>query len=217
METQNFDHIVCSDRTAAEDLRRYAEALGRGVPTFSFDSPRVEEVRRVRRRDIAGPTVYVPSIMVGDSVVIGAGYFEDTWYHRWHVALLDAMSERSDVQFVWKAMPGSNQAVDPIREMIEERRLPNVTFRSDPFLRVLPHAGRVFTDYPSTAFFEAMHVGCPVLALVFSRFARVRPSAAALFEPVLRTCADEGEALAYLHAFLDDDPSASVLRGRALP
>jgi hypothetical protein len=65
---------------------------------------------------------------------------------------------------------------------------------------------RVFTDYPSTALYETVHLGKPVLAITFPRFCVVRPLAAARFAPVLRACDTEDEALAQIKSFLDADP-----------
>ena len=70
---------------------------------------------------------------------------------------------------------------------------------------------RVFTDYPSTALYEAVHLRKPVLALSFERFFVLREKAAARFRQVLRVCQTEDDALQYLGEFINDPPSQWIL------
>jgi hypothetical protein len=210
-ETQNFDHLVCSDPTLPSDLLQDAAALNVKAPTFSFESPRHSEIRRSRVLADDGPTVYVPTFLVGDSTQVGGGQFDDAWYHRWHLMLLDLMASRTDKRFVWKGLPSSDQSLDPMPRLIAARGLANVEYRSEPFLRVLPSASRVVIDFPSTALYQAVRARRAVLALVFPRFAQLRATAVELFAPLLRTCADENAALAHLDGFLSDDRRHWVL------
>jgi hypothetical protein len=217
-ETQNFDRLLYSDPTVAGDLSKGAAELGLPAPAFEFDAPRARELRRRRHRRHAGATdtvVYVPAPLTGDTVGPD-GTFDDAWYHRWHLRLLDAMAAWSDVRFIWKGLPDSDLALDPVPTIIAERALSNVEYRSASFLRVLPDAGRALIDFPSTALYETVHAGRPVLALAFRRFARLRPSAATLFAPVLRVCEDEDEALTHVDEFLRTPPERWVLPASVL-
>jgi hypothetical protein len=126
------------------------------------------------------------------------------------------MTARPDVQFIWKGLPSADQTYDPMPSMIAERNAPNVQYRADAFVRVLPDAARVITDFPSTALYETVHAGKPVLAIVFPRFARLRRSAAELFAPVLRVCEDEGDALRSVREFLETPAERWVLPASVL-
>jgi hypothetical protein len=117
--------------------------------------------------------------------------------------MLDLMGQRPDLRFMWKALPTSDQAVDPIPGLIAGRKLHNVEYEARPFIEIAGEVERVFTDYPSTALYEAVHLGKPVLGLIFPRFCAVRPAAAALFATVLRQCDTEEEALAAIREFVD--------------
>jgi hypothetical protein len=74
----------------------------------------------------------------------------------------------------------------------------------------------VFTDFPSTALHEAIHLRKPVLALVFPQFTELRSSAARDFAPILRQCEDEMQALTHLTRFLDDPPEQWTLEPTVL-
>jgi hypothetical protein len=215
-ETQNFEELAASDPTLDDDLRAAGVRLGVSPPRITNYSPRITALHEDARstRDVARDTnavCYVPGFLLGDSRSINGCNFDDAWYHRWHLRLLDLMSSRPDLRFVWKGLPSSDQAVDPVPSIIAERKLDNVAYEPLPFLKVVSGFNRVFTDFPSTALYECVHLGKPVLALAFPRFFSIRPSAAARFAPVLRECGDEDEALTHIRAFIDADPTPWVL------
>jgi hypothetical protein len=215
-ETQNFEELAASDPTMDDDLRAAGARLGVTPPRVTNYSPRTTALHEDARSK--GGTAchenavcYVPAFLLGDSRSINGCNFDDAWYHRWHLRVLDLMSSRPDLRFVWKGLPSSDQAVDPVPSIIAERRLDNVAYESLPFLKVVSGVNRVFTDFPSTALYESVHLGKPVLALTFPRFFSIRPSAAARFAPVLRECDDEDEALRHIRGFIDADPTPWVL------
>jgi len=219
-QTGDFDEFAASDPTMADELDTAAKTLGVVAPRVTYYAPRVTSLlESTRRRDDgagAGTICYVPSFLLGDSRYVGGCNFDDAWYHRWHLRILDLMASRPDLRFIWKALPSSDQAIDPIADVIAERGLVNVRYEARPFLKMVDEVGRVFTDYPSTALYETVHLGKPVLALTFPRFCVLRPSAAARFAQVLRACDTEEEALVQIGGFLDAAPELWTLPGRNL-
>ena len=220
-ETSNFDEFAASDPTMADELDRAAGMLGVAAPRVTYYAPRITALLatgRVRPPSVLhqGAVCYVPSFLFGDSRYVGACNFDDAWYHRWHLKVLGLMGSRPEIRFMWKALPSSDQSIDPIPGIIAERGLHNVTYESRPFTRVIGEVERVFTDYPSTALYETVHLGKPVLALTFTRFCVLRRSAAMLFAPVLRECDTEEEALDQLSRFLDADPELWTLPKRSV-
>ena len=190
-QTGDFDEFAASDPTMADELNTAAARLGVGAPRVTYYAPRITSLladARVRRGGMqgAGTICYVPSFLLGDSRYVGGCNFDDAWYHRWHLRILDLMCSRPDLRFTWKALPSSDQAVDPIATVIAERGLGNVTYEARPFVEVINQVERVVIDYPSTALYETVHLGKAVLALTFPRFCVVRPSAASRFAQVLR-------------------------------
>jgi hypothetical protein len=220
-QTVDFDEFAASDPTMADELDAAARALGVVAPRVTNYAPRIAALLEgpARRRedvDTRGAICYVPSFLFGDSRYVGGCNFDDAWYHRWHLRILDLMASRPDLRFTWKALPSSDQAVDPIAAVIAERGLHNVGYEARPFREVIGEVERVFTDYPSTALYETVHLGKPVLALTFTRFCVLRPSAATRFAQVLRECDSEEQALEQLSRFLDADPALWTLPKRSV-
>lgn len=220
-QTGDFDEFAASEPTMADELDAAAARLGVVAPRVTYYAPRITSLLKrapVGRRALpdAGTICYVPSILFGDSRYVGACNFDDAWYYRWHLRILDLMGTRPDLRFTWKGLPSSDQAVDPIPAIIAERDLRNVAYEGRAFTTVISEVDRVFTDFPSTALYESVHLGKPVLALTFPRFCTVRPSAASLFAKVLRACDTEDEALAQIREFLDAESDAWTLPKRSL-
>lgn len=211
-ELQNFEEMWVSDTTVPEDLRRAAALYSLPVPITRERSPRVQALAatnrsrsaRIRRQRRA--IGYVPAMLFGDSYALDAGYIDDAWYHRWHLRLLDRMAAAKEHRFVWKALPGSDQTDDPIPAIIQSRGIKNVSYDTRSFVKASVGLSRVFFDFPSTALYEAVHLRLPVLAVVFSRFVTVRPSAAARFGETVHECEDEDTALRYFDRFIKSAP-----------
>ncbi|MFI5287165.1 MAG: hypothetical protein ACHQ4F_12700 [Candidatus Dormibacteria bacterium] len=215
-QTVDFDEFAASDPTMEEELKTAAARLGVVAPRVTYYAPRITSLPtdpqpRHGASEAVRAICYVPSFLLGDSRYVGGCNFDDAWYHRWHLQILDLMCSRPDLRFIWKGLPSSDQAVDPIPALIAERSVGNVVFETRPFMEVIGEVARVFTDSLSTALYETVHMGKPLLALTFPRFCVVRPSAAERFARVLRACDTEEEALAQLTEFLDADPDAWTL------
>ena len=215
-QTVDFDEFAASDPTMEEELNAAAGRLGVVAPRVTYYAPRIASLPKGSQprhaASEAGRAIcYVPSFLLGDSRYVGGCNFDDAWYHRWHLQILDLMCSRPDLRFIWKGLPSSDQAVDPIPALIAERNASNIVFETRPFIEVIGEVARVFTNSLSTALYETVHMGKPLLALTFTRFCVIRPSAAGRFAPVLRACDTEQEALARLTEFLDADPDAWTL------
>ncbi len=214
-ETANFDELAASDPTMGEELTAAAARLGVDAPRVTYYAPRITALRESARSHGgvlgAGTICYVPAYLFGELRHVGGYNFDDAWAHRWHLRILDLMTSRPDLRFIWKGLPSTDQAVDPIPAIIAEREIRNVAYEARPFTRMVSEVNRVFTDFPSTAVYESVHLGKPILALTFPRFFAVRPLAAAQFAQVLRACDTEEEALELIRGFLDADPNLWVL------
>ncbi len=208
-QTRDFDEFAASDPTMVDELNAAAARLGVVAPHVTYYTPRVAALhtRGPAQVSRARTVCYVPSFLLGDSSYVGGCNFDDAWYYRWHLRLLDLMASRPDVRFIWKGLPSSDQSVDPIPEVIARRAPANVEYESRPFTEVAGEMERVFTDYPSTALYETVHLGKPILALTFPRFCVLRSAAAVQFAQVLRPCDSEEEALEQIVRFLDADPA----------
>lgn len=208
-QTNNAEEFAWSDPSLPADLQAGASRYGRPCPVFVGPGPRVTTLRRRGRRAAVRATIihpraicYVPAPFTADSYPVGSSYFQDSWYYRWQLALLDLMATEPALEFVWKALPAANETPDPIPQLLAERGLANVVYEVRPLPRVIGRMGKILMDYPSTGLFEAVHYRKPVLALYFPRFAEVRDAARVLFGPCLRPCHTEAAALDEVRTFL---------------
>jgi len=211
-ELQSFDRLAASDASLVDDLPEAADRLGAWCPAVVMSSPRVEQLRRRRRpAPPSAPTCFLPMFFLADAAQVGGHAVDDAWAHRWHLRLLALMAEHTEVQFIWKGLPSVDYVPDPLAELLRRKPVPNVRYDARPFQAVLPEVGRVICEFPSTGLYEAVHVGRPVLPLVFSRFVTVRSRGAELFRPALRACADADGALREVEEFLSADPISYVV------
>lgn len=211
-ETQNFEVLASTDPTVAADLATTATEIGARAPRVTGYAPRIHSLlkavkSRSQRADREDAVIYVPCPFSGDSNWIGAAYFDDAWYHRWHLRLLDFMAANPGTRFIWKALPSSDQAVDPIPDVIVERLLTNIRYERRHFHNVVRTGDRVILDFPSTTLYEAAHLGLATVAVSFSRFAHLRPDAAEIFASVLRVCDTEDQAIGHIQAFVAGERS----------
>lgn len=217
-ETQNFEEMCCSDPTVPEYLEQASRSLGTSVPEMRLASARVEEM--VRRAQSRGwqtrhasdlPFFYIPHFLTGDQHLIGTPYFEDAWYYRWQLKLLDLMIAHPEIEFVWKSLPSANEAYDPIPDVIRRKGPSNVRYEWKPLRNVVSEAGRILMDYPTTALYEAVHYRKPVLCVFFERLGAVRPGVQEIFGGSLKSCADEESALHRVAEFLASEASRYVV------
>lgn len=220
-ETVGFDEMIVSDASIPAHLRASATLLKTRSPTFLGNSPRVtvfsRRHRAQHRRWEQLPICYVPTMFVGDSQIIDGGYFEDAEYYRWQLRLLTIFAAYPGLQFVWKSLPTSNEAEDPIPERLEQLKLRNVEYRTEPFQALLDSVGRVLTDFPSTVAYEAAHAGHPLLALGHSRYIRPRPEAFNAFGVSAAVVDDWKAAAAAIERFIHAPPEHYIVPSGSLP
>ena len=128
-ETANFDELAASDPTMGDELSAAAARLGVDAPRVTYYAPRITALVENARTHSgvapgAGTICYVPAYLFGDSRHVGGCNFDDAWAHRWHLRILELMTTRPDLRFIWKGLPSTDQAVDPIPAIIAEREIP---------------------------------------------------------------------------------------------
>jgi hypothetical protein len=214
VEPQNFEEMCLSDPTRI-DLADQAASVGIHSPALHVSSPRIRSLpsRRTGETTRTIPVVaYVPVAFFGDFQYFGAGLFDDAWYCRWQLRLLDRFLNDETHHFLWKELPLSHsRPLDPIAAKLSSHPNPVVRLESRPFLSIAHEVDLFLTDYPSTALYEAAYIGLPCLGVAFDRFARLRPGAARLFGDSLRPCRDEDQALEAIDDFLTSGPQSHIV------
>ncbi len=203
-ETQNFDRMACSDPTVPADMSDAGATLGCPVPILDLWAPRLDGLVRRQHRKAQGrqrPICYLPTMATGDATLLVGCGFDDTWYFRWQLALLQTMGEHPNIPFVWKAVPPSSLATsDPLVALIAA--VPNVRYEIAPFTTLAHDVAALITDFSSTGLYEALAIGLPVLAISFTRFEDIRPRARQALGTVLQSCDDIPEGQGAVRRFL---------------
>jgi hypothetical protein len=204
--------MACSDPNLPASMAAPAAALGATLPVFSFSAPRIEDfqrrLRRPRRRAGATPLTvcYVPTGFQGENNQLCGAGFDDAWYARWQLQLLDAMARRPDIRFIWKAAPPGLQVdPDPLVHRVPPPGAEHIRYETAPFRSLTGEVDRVFLDFASTALFEAVHAGLPTLCVSFTDNEDLRVEARELLGPCLRSVVDEREALRLFEQFVETD------------
>jgi hypothetical protein len=96
-------------------------------------------------------------------------------------------------------------------EIIREKGYDNIRFNSQRLTLWFPFVDRVLLDIPSTAFFEGMFSGMPVLALYRPAYQLVRQNALGGFGASLRAYNSIDEGLGLVEEFVDGVNGRTIL------
>lgn len=132
-------------------------------------------------------------------------------YVKWHLALADFMAAQKQWHFIWKGLFQPNQDFDLIADYIHQNNFDNVSFQSGDLSQWLSVAGKVICDSPSTAYFEAMLAGIPVLSLYRPDDQRLRSNARTAYGASLEPYRTIAEGLEHIKAFLESDDTRFVV------
>ncbi len=126
-------------------------------------------------------------------------------YVKWHLALSDFMAQQKKWHFIWKGLFQPNQEFDLMDDYIKQNKYDNVSFQSGDLSQWLSVASRVVCDSPSTAYFEAMLSGVPVLSLYRPQDQRLRANAIKTYGVTLAPYSSIDEGLKKVREFLKCD------------
>ena len=174
--------------------------------------PKVNKPKKKQVKHVAPKTVvYVPTMYQWDNTSWTESRVSTTWYFSWHKELINYFSSRSDYNFIWKALPVSNDTYDPIPNMINDRKYNNIRYATEPFVKWIKKADLVLLDYPSTALYEAAVSGLPVMSLFYAPFNVNRESALKLFGKSLQPFSNFDEGIAKIENFLNSNTDEFVV------
>lgn len=155
--------------------------------------------------------VYVPKMYHWDNTFWCESRVPDTWYFSWQKELINFFSSMEDFNFIWKAIPASNEIYDPIPTLINDRGYKNIKYATEPFAKWIKKTDLVLLDYPSTALYEAAVSGLPVMSLYYAPFNVVRESAIKLFGRSLQAFSSFTEGIAKVDDFLNSCPDEFIV------
>lgn len=155
--------------------------------------------------------MYVSSLCLWDTKMWCNSYLPDSWYFTWQKTLLTYFSKRDDFNFIWNSKPHSDQVYNPIGDLINDKRYPNIRYSTKPLIKSLRDINMILLDYPSTPLYEGALSGLPVLSLLFKRFLDIRESALQLFGRSICPVYDFKEGIAEVEKFLNSDPKDFIV------
>jgi hypothetical protein len=212
MELQNFDIDISSHTELKEYFRRLANEIH--SPAKLYCSPhRLQNVKKMAyAREKRGNkiirknrVIYLPTFMVWDARTMQGAIYPDTWYYEFQKAVISYFSTRTEYTFVWKGLPASDAAYNPIPNFIKDNNFSNIEIATNPFTEHLLSADRVICDYPSTGFYESVIAGVPTMSLYHEALI-VRKSAVEYFGNLLKPFSNIPEAINHIDEFLNSNP-----------
>ena len=132
-------------------------------------------------------------------------------YLRYHYALVDYFHSREDYYFIWKALAQPFGRGDVIQRILKDKNISNIKFSTNSLKKWLPVVDRVICDVSSTAFFECIFTGLPVLAFYRPGSQKLWKEAHSLFGNSLQSSSTIGQSLNAIEEFLNDDPQKYVV------
>lgn len=211
-------HIYFTTNYEKEEYIKHRIKLGKfNTKVFQYQNrvrvlPNVNRPKSKPGRQTAPKTVvYVSNMYQWDNTFWNESRVPDTWCFSWHKELLKLFSSRDDFNFIWKALPASNELYDPIPNLINDRGYKNIKYATEPFVKWIKKTDLVLLDYPSTALYEAAVSGLPVMSLFFAPFNVVRESALDLFGKSLQPFNALDEGITKIGNFIDSNPDEFVV------
>jgi hypothetical protein len=210
-ELKNFSILIASNR----ESREYYECLckANNIPGELYISPHrllhVEKIRELREKSRSkikgGRIIYLPNQWIGDRRRLSSNWPPSIWYYRFQKSLIEHFSTRPEYTFVWKGLPQSDAAHEPIPDFITDSNFTNIEISTMPFIEHLLSADKVICDFPSTGFYESVVAGVPTMSL-YHKGSKVRTPAVEHFGNLLKPYADIPEAIRHIDEFLNSDP-----------
>jgi hypothetical protein len=132
-------------------------------------------------------------------------------YVKWHKALVNYFTTINNFDFIWKGFPMPDQNFDLIRNIIVDSKILNIQFRSNNLEHWMKKADRVICDSPSTAFFQAISSGLPVMSLYRPKDQIIQSKAEKVYGASLSPYSNVEEGLKHIEKFLDGSPSSYIV------
>ena len=192
-----------------------SQCRANNIPTKFYGSSHrllnIEKINRLREQNESNINknriIYLPTMLWGNYDRFDCAHYPDTWYYKFQKALIEYFSTKKEYIFVWKGLPASDAAYNPIPNFIKDNNFSNIRIATNPFTEHLLSADRVICDYPSTGFYESVVAGVPTMSLYHEALI-VRKSAVEYFGNLLKPFSNIPEAINHIDEFLNSDPES---------
>jgi len=205
---EEADHI--------EGLSKLFRGPGVSAYEYSYFRKRFYKIREERKhRKLTRhkkPLVLFLPIMRVERMNMPIGKLQSMqWdYFEWHSSLIDYFSSRNDFIFIWKSLVQRYGRGDTISRILKDRPQENIIYSRAYIQEWLLSADRVICDIPSTAFFECVFAGLPVLGLYRPQDQELREAARRGYGSSLRPYSNVKEGIKAVEDFLNSDPAKYI-------
>jgi len=177
------------------------------IPSFSYRLNQFSILAQKRQKKRKKVVAYIPTFFTEDNNSL----CEDTCYYKWQKRLLEFFASQKNFHFIWKALPASNEAYDPIPNLIQDKKYENIEYAATPFYYWIKYADLVLLDFPSTAFYEAAVAKLPVMSLHNTNFSEIRDGAKKIFGKSLQPFSTIPEGIEKVQQFLNSNPEDFII------
>jgi hypothetical protein len=149
--------------------------------------------------------MYMPTKLFFGFNAYNIYWYPITWYFKFQKEVVDSLSKRKDLLFIYKYAAGQEWLENSVLKYIRHKGYANIFIENRPLMDFLFKVSRVILDCPTTGLYEAAAANIPVLSL-YDESLNIRDSALRLFGKSVRKFSDFSEALEIINSFLDSDP-----------
>ena len=208
VELKPFDYYFTMHDEAEEEtkeaLRTEKELLGNcKVLQAPYQIKAIKERMGKNKRD-NDLIMYVPTKLFFGFRNYNMYLYPFTWYFEFQKAIIDLLSQKHGLRFIFKSALGQDWCEDSILLYIKDKKSSNISIYNGPLINSLKRAGRVILDFPSTGFYEAAAAGTSVISLHHELF-KMRDSAKNIFGKSLASFKDIDDAVRIIDNFLNSD------------
>ena len=218
MEYCHFDHYFSSTPSDVQHIKQLSKDFNPSYPKTvqQYSYLRNQYVNSFNERNKVGDTVkknnpeiilYVPIMRkIRLNMPIITSYPSTVEYFSWHKMLIDYFSQQKDCKFIWKAVQEPLKREDLVSRIIDENNVTNIVYDLGSLSFWLKQADRVICDVPSTAYFEAIFSGLPVLSFYRKAENNIRKDLFDVLGESLCSYTKDEDAIPLIDNFLRSDP-----------
>lgn len=202
MDMGTYDSVIARDTIG----RGFYEKAGKTICDCGcrvYESAHyISSIRRGKLRKKRRPNVVYVEKKFPDRIrCLNDWVYPMNWYFKYLRRVIDFFGSEKDFDFIYKHSPGQRWADNSILKYIGDKNYKNVSVESKPFIKTLKCADKVIVDYPSGAFFEAVHSGKSVLCL-YADYFKIIDGAKLVFGKSLQPFSSVEDAISLIMQFL---------------
>lgn len=222
MENYHFDLYLTFTKAEAEHIKKLSNEFGYSHPIVDSQPYYLNQFqiianarkqmygrRKQRKKQIV---LFLPIIRkYRNSAAYVKMHLTTMESIRWHNALIDYFSSRTDFEFIWKDISPFENIDDSMKLKFQDNQYDNISYENKSLKKYLPGVDRVICDIASTGFFECAFSGLPVITFNDKENSVTREDAFIMLGASLQSYSTLGEKVTIVEKFLDDEPEKYIV------